>query len=276
MEFIMKFKVGQKVKIKEFERLELGEKGYVEEMIKYIGEVGVVENNEIPYSQLYRVKFEDGNYWFFKEMDLTLVDDKKSLKRAFEIVSTYKNTIDESFIPERSDNGSAGYDLRAAEDIVIPSIIKQRNEAFSNAMETSQTEGHESLEYAMFEEGYIPTLDEVEALTKEYNLRATLVPTGLKAKFPEGESLDVIDRSSIGVKALLSLPHSVGIVDSSYYNNPNNEGHIMVPLVNHLPFDIKIQKGERIAQAIFRPYIIKDNDKPLKTERTGGVGSSGR
>ena len=115
-----------------------------------------------------------------------------------------------------------------------------------------------------------------EELTKKHNLRATLVPTGLKAKFPKNEVLNIYDRSSTGVKLLLSLPHAVGIVDSTYYNNKENEGHIMIPLINNLPFDVKIQKGERIAQAIFMPYKTKDNDKPVNTTRNGGVGSSGR
>lgn len=196
------------------------------------------------------------------------------MERFFEIVKEYEGKIDESFLPRRSDDGSAGYDLRAAEDVIIPSILRLRQEAFMNTSIVAD-EDKESLEYAMGE-GYVPTLDEAEALTKEYDLRAVFVPTGIKAKFPKNETLDVVDRSSVGTKLLLSLPHAVGIVDSSYYNNENNEGHILVPFINHLPFDVKIRKGEKIAQAIFRPYEITSNDNPVKDKRTGGVGSSGR
>lgn len=196
------------------------------------------------------------------------------MERFFEIVKEYEGKIDESFLPRRSDDGSAGYDLRAAEDVVIPSILKLRQEAFENFVVVSQ-EDKNSVEYKMGK-GYIPTLEEAEVLTKEYDLRAVFVPTGIKAKFPKNETLDIVDRSSVGTKLLLSLPHAVGIVDSSYYNNESNEGHILVPFVNHLPFDVKIRKGEKIAQAIFRPYEITSNDKPVKDKRTGGVGSSGR
>ena len=177
------------------------------------------------------------------------------MKRHFEIVEAYKGIIDESFLPRRSDDGSAGYDLRVAVDVVIPSILKLRQDTFHKALKETE-ENEDSLEYDMFENGYIPTLDEAEALTKKYGIRATYVPTGLKAKFPKNETLDVVDRSSIGTKLLISLPHAVGIVDSSYYNNEDNEGHI--------------------AQAIFRPYEITSNDEPIKDKRTGGVGSTGR
>lgn len=269
-------KIGDKVIVNNF-TMEDAHRGihYTGEMVDLIGKMGVVVEIEdfcqqAPYSV--KIKGEEYSWWFVAE-DLTKVED---LQRKFEIVEAYKGKIDEAFIPERNDDGSAGYDLRAAEDIIIPSIIRQRNEAFEKMLDTINAEGEDSLEYALYEEGYVPTLSEAEALTKEYNLRATLVPTGLKAKFPKGESLDIYDRSSTGVKLLLSLPHAVGIIDSTYYNNEENEGHIMIPLINNLPFDIKIQKGERIAQAIFRPYEIKTNDQPINTTRKGGVGSSGR
>lgn len=264
-----KFDIEEKVTIKNFtERSNFD--FYNSLMEKYIGQDGVVEENDCLYpEQIYKVRFSDGDYWYFLEDDL-----EKYREKMFEIVEEYKDIIDESFLPQRSDDGSAGYDLRAAEDVVIPSILRLRQEAFINAGIVAD-EDKESLEYAM-NEGYVPTLEEAEELTKEYDLRAVYVPTGLKAKFPKDHTLDVVDRSSVGTKLLLSLPHAVGIVDSSYYNNENNEGHILVPFINHLPFDVKIKKGERIAQAIFRPYAITSNDKPKNKVRTGGVGSSGR
>lgn len=274
--------VGDVVVVNPFE-IERGShrgKFYSTKMTHLIGKVGtIIEIDDNCDGVPFLVEFpkdvicgEVRKKWWFVAEDLQPLREK----RKFEIVTAYKDIIDESFIPERNDDGSAGYDLRSAEDIIIPSILRQRQEAFDNVMKTIDEEGEESLEYAMYCEGYVPTLDEAEALTKEYKLRATLVPTGLKAKFPKGESLDIYDRSSTGTKLLLSLPHAVGIVDSTYYDNEDNEGHIMIPLINNLPFDIKIKKGERIAQAIFRPYNIKSNDKPVNKNRTGGVGSSGR
>ena len=37
--------------------------------------------------------------------------------------------------------------------------------------------------------------------------------------------------------------------------------------------DVKIEKGERIGQAIFQKYLIADNDS-ADGERTGGFGST--
>ena len=271
-------KIGTVVKIKPFviQQDSHRDVNYLDTMPLLIGKEGVIVDIEEDCEQApYYVEFEDlDQRWWFVAEDLENIYTPG--ERKFEIVSAYKDKIDESFIPERNDDGSAGYDLRAAEDIIIPSLLRQRQESFENVLDTIAREGEDSLEYALYEEGYVPTLEEAEALTKEYNLRATLVPTGLKAKFPKGESLDIYDRSSTGVKLLLSLPHAVGIIDSTYYNNEENEGHIMIPLINNLPFDIKIQKGERIAQAIFRPYNIKTDDNPVNKTRVGGVGSSGR
>ena len=61
-------------------------------------------------------------------------------------------------------------------------------------------------------------------------------------------------------------------------DNPNNEGHIFIPMINLNPYPIKIKKGERIAQALFHPYLIVDNDEnnSKEKERIGGFGSTGK
>ena len=45
--------------------------------------------------------------------------------------------------------------------------------------------------------------------------------------------------------------NNVGIVDADYYNNEDNEGHIMLGLYNTTDSDITLTKGERVAQGIF-------------------------
>jgi len=36
------------------------------------------------------------------------------------------------------------------------------------------------------------------------------------------------------------------IIDSDYYNNPDNEGHIYFQIINLFPQDIILQKGDKI------------------------------
>lgn len=100
-----------------------------------------------------------------------------------------------------------------------------------------------------------------------------LVPTGLKADMPEDEALFVYPRSSLGIKRRLTMSNNVGVVDKDYYNNAENEGHIMIPIYNFGTEVQVIKKGERIAQGIFQKYGITDNDSAKKL-RKGGFGSS--
>lgn len=55
----------------------------------------------------------------------------------------------------------------------------------------------------------------------------TVVPTGLKAFMEGDEYLSIFIRSSLAFKKGLMLANSTGIVDSDYYNNEDNEGHII-------------------------------------------------
>lgn len=102
-----------------------------------------------------------------------------------------------------------------------------------------------------------------------------LVPTGLKCIFPPDEFLAIYPRSSLAGKYGITLANCVGIVDSDYYNNSSNEGHIQVLLKNTTDSDYVVKKGDRIAQAIFQPYMITDRDNP-RGSRTGGFGSTGK
>ena len=102
-----------------------------------------------------------------------------------------------------------------------------------------------------------------------------LVPTGLKAYMMFDEYLGLHVRSSIAIKKGLMLVNSQGIVDSDYYNNPDNEGHIMVAFYNYSDKLVEIRKGDRIAQGIFYQYYIADEDNAT-AERQGGTGSTGQ
>ena len=63
------------------------------------------------------------------------------------------------------------------------------------------------------------------------------------------------------------------VIDSDYYNNSSNEGHIYFQLINLSPFSIQLHKGDRIGQGIIKHYL-KTNDDNAIGERSGGFGST--
>jgi len=99
-------------------------------------------------------------------------------------------------------------------------------------------------------------------------------PTGIKCFIEDGWVLQIFPRSSIGFKYHVVLANTVGIIDSDYYDNADNEGHIWVKLVNHGNQSFVAETGDKICQGIFIPYGITYNDG-VSTERTGGIGSTG-
>lgn len=100
-----------------------------------------------------------------------------------------------------------------------------------------------------------------------------LFATGIKAYMQSDEYLSLHVRSSIGIKKGLMLANVTGIIDSDYYNNPSNEGHIMVAVYNTTSKPVTVEAGERICQGIFSKYLIIDEDQAAEA-RTGGIGST--
>ena len=147
--------------------------------------------------------------------------------RGFEVAKGFENAGIN--LPVRKTKFSAGYDIEAAEDTVIPS----------------------------FKKGMAPTL----------------IKTGLKAYMQGDEYLKLCNRSSNPKKKGLILANSIGVVDSDYYENPDNDGHIMFAFYNIKDEDTVIKKGEAIGQAIFEKFLTVDNDIAEGT-RMGGFGST--
>lgn len=102
----------------------------------------------------------------------------------------------------------------------------------------------------------------------------TLVPTGIKAYFPEDEGLFLCNRSSNPIKNGLLLANGIGCIESDYVDNPSNEGQILFAFWNLFPWSIHISKGQRIGQGLFQKILLVDNDDADR-KRTGGWGSSG-
>ena len=118
---------------------------------------------------------------------------------------------------------------------------------------------------------YLP--DDVELMPG----KVTMVPTGVKAYMQPDEFLGLHIRSSLAVKKGLSLVNNVGIIDADYYNNPDNEGHIMLALRNLNQEPLVLKKGDRLAQGIFYKYLTTDDDQEsTKAKRSGGFGSTSK
>ena len=100
--------------------------------------------------------------------------------------------------------------------------------------------------------------------------------TGLKVSMNEDEVFYIYVRSSLGFKYNVCLMNSVGVIDSDYYNNLDNEGHIQIRLVNLGSKDYIVNVGDKIAQGVFMKYLVVDNEEEIINERCGGLGSTGK
>lgn len=105
--------------------------------------------------------------------------------------------------------------------------------------------------------------------------QSVLIRTGIKAYMLPDEYLDLRVRSSLGIKRQLMLATGASVIDADYYNNPDNEGEIMVVLYNYGDVTQTIKAGEHIVQGIFSNYWLVDNDCTTAV-RTGGTGSTNK
>lgn len=172
------------------------------------------------------------------------MDNKKI--RGFEVCKGYEEK--NINIPERKTKCSVGYDIEAADDTTIPSLWKLIFKTFGKYMIGSKE------------------LDEI---------KPTLINTGLKSYFLEDEILVLANKSSLPFKKGLVMANSIGIIESDYYGNESNDGHLMYSYYNFFPFDLNIKKGEVIGQAYFQKFLIADDDHATGI-RTGGYGSTSK
>ena len=105
--------------------------------------------------------------------------------------------------------------------------------------------------------------------------KPVLVKTGVKSYFADDEVLILANRSSNPMKKGLVLANSIGVIDSDYYGNPDNDGHIMFAFYNFGDSDIKISKGDAIGQGVFYNFLTADNDT-ANGSRVGGFGSTNK
>ena len=101
-----------------------------------------------------------------------------------------------------------------------------------------------------------------------------LIPTGMKCYLFEDSWLMIALRSSTPKKKGLILANGIGIIDSDYVDNPDNEGQIFVQVYNLTNNEVLVEKNERIAQGLVMPMHLLDIDNVKLVKREGGLGST--
>lgn len=84
--------------------------------------------------------------------------------------------------------------------------------------------------------------------------------------------LQLYPRSSLGIKYGFTFLNTTPIIDADYYNNPGNEGHILLGF--KCDKEILIHQGDKICQGIIVPYLTYGEE--ISDTRSGGIGSTGK
>lgn len=101
-----------------------------------------------------------------------------------------------------------------------------------------------------------------------------LIPTGIKCYLEPYEFLGIYARSSTPIKRGLMMSNGVGVIDSDYADNPDNDGAIMGQFYNFTNDQIVILAGERIFQGIIQRFTLVEDDV-ASGYRMSGHGSTG-
>ncbi len=103
-----------------------------------------------------------------------------------------------------------------------------------------------------------------------------LISTGLHLDIPEGYEIQVRSKSGLAINQGLFVLNSPGTVDEGY------TGEIKVILFNTTKEKIKIEKGQKIAQAVLCPVVsgkwisfVQVDDVNSKDRNENGFGSTG-
>jgi dUTP pyrophosphatase len=99
------------------------------------------------------------------------------------------------------------------------------------------------------------------------------VPTGVAIALPHGFECQVRPRSGLAARSGITLLNSPGTVDEDY------RGEIQVIVINHGREPFTIERGMRIAQAVFARYEkiewLEVNELETSERGHGGFGSTG-
>lgn len=103
-----------------------------------------------------------------------------------------------------------------------------------------------------------------------------LVPTGIRLDIPDGYEIQVRSKSGLALNQGLMVLNSPGTVDSGY------QGEVKVIIFNTTNEVVKIEKGQKVAQAVLCPVVngkwvnlTKISEIEKKDRNDNGFGSTG-
>ncbi len=112
----------------------------------------------------------------------------------------------------------------------------------------------------------------VETVVKPFEV--TLIPLNIVVKVPKGYSLLLFSRSSTPGKKGLMVANGVGVIDWDY---SGEEDEVKLAVLNFTKKQVKVEKGERIAQALIVKVLVPkfSEVKKMDSKSRGGFGSTG-
>lgn len=99
------------------------------------------------------------------------------------------------------------------------------------------------------------------------------IPTGIRCEMNSDYALFIMPRSGLGFKYQIFLSNTLALIDSDFAYS-DNEGHIMIKLLNNGKKDLYIKEGDKFCQGVFIPYGVTIDDN-VNDKRNGGLGSTG-
>lgn len=116
----------------------------------------------------------------------------------------------------------------------------------------------------------LTSIEDVELNPGEFKL----VKTGISVELPRGTEMQIRPRSGLAFKHGVTVLNAPGTIDSDY------RGEVGVLLINHGQSLFRVNKGDRIAQAVLAKAILMNYKLAKSLDSTdrgdGGFGSTGR
>lgn len=99
-----------------------------------------------------------------------------------------------------------------------------------------------------------------------------LVGTGIKVDIPKGYEMQIRPKSGLAIKEGITVLNTPGTIDSGY------RGEVGVIMINHSSKTYKIEKGQKVAQAVFsriEKAVLIESNLSETPRGDGGFGSTG-